>query len=304
MNHSTEASFSIRIVRGTIILVFLILFFALLAAIYLRGATYKYDVNMEISAFSIQDPNNRQSSFSGPSFLGIQDDSSSITKPFGIYLRHLTSHTTAQKLHQNDDVLRGLFPEHWDAKQETWVIPTSRFKTLRTRIAEFVGYPYVTEPKPSVEALRNVLEKRIRIEDIDNSLRKVSIYIEDPKFGVELLNKLHSIADGNARDFVRSSTIERLNLLETRYDRTPISEVQTNLGGLLMHYKRILVMTDGGQNFAAEQFQSPVHGNIPSTPNPKIVFALAAAFGVIFFILLVLIRANNASKREQNYPLA
>lgn len=300
MARGTGTGFFIGVlVRNIFSLVLIIAVCLILSAAYLRGATYKYEVTMEVASFSIHESTNQETAFSGSSFLGLQNDETSIAKPFGLYLRHLTSHTTAAKLYQNEDVLRRLFPERWNAKQGEWVVPASPFSAIRTRIRKFVNYPQVIEAKPNVEALRSMLERKLQIEDADNSLRKISIYVEDPKFGVELLDALHKIADENSREFVRRSSIERLKLLEKRYDEAPVSEVQINLGSLLTHYKRILIMTDGGENFAAEQFQSPVHNSNPSMPNPKIVFALAAAVGMIVFILLMLIRANSANRNEQ-----
>lgn len=303
MAHSTESeTFIIVFMRN--ILVYALITAACLAisVLYLREAKYKYEVTMEISSFSIQEGTKQGPSLSGPAFLGLNDDDITISQPFGVYLRHLTSHTTALKLYQNEDLLRNLFPGRWDTKQETWVNPPSLLGDVRTRIHELVSYPHVAQPKPSVGELRSFLERKIRVEEVDRSLRTVSIHIGNPETGVELLDQLHRVADENARDFVRESSIERLSLLEKRYDQTPASELRINLGNMLQHYTRTLIMTDGGKNFAAEQFQAPVYDSSPSTPKPKIILALAVAFGFIIFLLLKLIRTNSANQRERVLP--
>lgn len=269
-----------------------------LAVIYLRLTTYKYEVSMEVASLSIHEGDSQGSTFPNVRLLGIGGQSTGLS-PFKLYIRNLESYKTAEALYTDEAFLQEMFPDRWDSENNRWIKAEGALVNLRHSFADLVDYPFSLEAKPTVDTLWKSIRQKISVEEVDDSIRKLTVYVTKPEFGIELLSKLHKVADSNARDFVEESSSRTLESLEARYERTTVKDVREQLLKQLLVHERMLVMTKGGGNFAAEEFQRPVAESAPSRPNPLIILALAVAAGMVLFLLLVLMQEKRRIDRER-----
>ncbi len=266
----------------------------ILAGLYLRVVGYKYEINMEVAS-SAESQNSMSGSLLGARrLLGLQSGGESFVSPFNIYLQNLKTRTTAAELYKDKDLLKRLFPSRWDAEKGEWVIPASIAGNVKNAIAELVDFPSQQVAEPDVTNLYGFLSRKISIEERDFGKYRVSVLLKNRETGLELLTKLHEIADRSTKSFITNISDERIDLLSERVARSNNTEIRDSLVQTILSSEHTKTMVDE-KNFSAIVFQQPSTTNVPTKPNPTLVLGIAGLMGLLISAMFILLSAVSGS---------
>ena len=280
--------------RGKWIVALTVVIFVGLAAGWMKAATPLYTVSMVLAPAASGDIGGASRGLSRlgavASLAGINLPVNEEVSKFVHILNHFHSVTLAARLAERQDLLRRVFANEWDEASASWRPPGGTFATTVRTVKETLDLPGWQEP--SAIRLSNYLRKHVFIQEFDDSgLRRITIEIADPEFGLKLLNLLYGIAETILKDKHIRQTDYYIRYLTDQLEVTTLAEHRVALTTLLSEQQKLAMMARVELPFAAEMFDPPQASPVPTYPRVIMTFALAVILGGALGVLIALLRS-------------
>lgn len=134
------------------------------------------------------------------------------------------------------------------------------------------------QPHHTMDAkdLGKYLHENVRVEPIGaSSSRRISYAHPDPDFAVQLLKRMHTIADTTIRQKTAAETQDRIGWLQKELGQTGNPDHRTALTTLLMKQERRRMLVAMDQPYTAEIVEPPSVASRPAWP-PRMLTVLVA----------------------------
>jgi uncharacterized protein involved in exopolysaccharide biosynthesis len=270
----------------------------LVAAAYLNLATYRYTAKMQLTAAE-QSTGKVSSGLAGlGSIVGV-DIGTDSGSSFALFGEAVKSEAVAQRLAQDERIMKGIFSAHWDAEREQWREPPSPVRAITRPVKGLLGIPDKPWEKPGSGELRDVLQARLIVgEDKKKGLTTLSFEHKDG----ELARYLIESASREADSFLRAKSLARANdyvvYLERRLEESQVAEYRLSLAQALTSYENMRMMASADSAFAAEPFGPSIVSQRPTSPQPLVVLLTAMLAAVLLWAGYVLLLAPLLAKRR------
>jgi uncharacterized protein involved in exopolysaccharide biosynthesis len=207
---------------------------------------------------------------------------------FSIFTTLLTSTETAARLEQEHHLLAQLFADRWDPTTKTWRTQTGPVATLKSAVKNVLSMP---SRNPGVRDLADVLSSTVTVADIGRTgLKRISVRYPDPQFALTLLRMISSEADAVVREQEQQRTRAYISFLEAQLNRVTLNEQRQALVQILATQERDQMLSSVGMPFSFKLVEQPRVLPDPVLPTPVRNVILAAVWGTLLGLLLVLIR--------------
>ncbi len=266
----------------------------LVAVIYLRGAVYTYDVALRIvpaqSAAAARENSNISALSSLASLTGIAVPVIPAT-PFRLYQEGIFTREVADRLARDPLILRGCFPDEWNAAAKAWHRPDGLPDRLHSGLYGLVGAPDRGWSPPDGARLQRLIATRVKIDqNVKTPLVTIAIAARDPAFGRYFLQHLHRTVDDYLRETALQRNLQNITYLNDRLQTVAIAEHRQALFATLSDQQQRLMLVRNPAAYAAEPFGAITQSPLPTSPRPIIISAaailLGAGLGVVVALLV------------------
>lgn len=268
-----------------------------LGLVYLRVATYTYTVTMKVTP--VGSPQTASSgrlsqlaNIAGVNIGGLTGGEGN----FEIFLDGLTSRRTATAMSTDVDLLRRLFPDEWSPETRSWQRPATLANMAKDLGDTLIGRetPPYTGPTPA--DVENRLGRIVKVaEGQDSMISTVTVNVEDPEFGKELLAFLSDASNADLRDRSKARSEAYIAYLEQAVAETTVAEQRAAYVQILSDQAKVLMIAGSGLPYAADRLEPPFASRRPTLPNPILILLL----GLIGGSLLGLLAAAGLARRSR-----
>jgi uncharacterized protein involved in exopolysaccharide biosynthesis len=220
---------------------------------------------------------------------------------FDQFLHLLTSVPLARRLTASDRgeaVLPAMFPESWDAVDETWRPPPGPAAWLARQARTLLGRP-AWQP-PGAEELAEEFGRRLTVDRVGSTaMRRLGFFHRDRAQAAAILAALQRGADAMIRDTALRRADAQIAYLADQRDAVALAMHDEALTWLLRREERRRMMLSVDLPFAATVIEPVTVGRDPARPDPVLVIPLATAAGLAAGVLLALLLARAAGGPAQ-----
>ena len=261
----------------------------LLAALYLRSATYTYSASLQVAPVqgSTQSPTTINGLGGLASLAGVNLGSALNTPQFQLYLQGLTSREVSDELASDQRIMRTIFAGEWDPANARWREPQSTLITVKYFVRAMLGFPRPHWEAPDGARLQAVLQSRIGItQDLKKPVVTVTFSDPDPQFAVYVLSTLDRTNDKRLRTRALARANQYVDYLNAQLSSVTVAEHRVAIGEALSEQEKFRMMASSEIPFAAEPFDGPSASIYPTAPSPYVVLAAGVAAGIVLGIAL------------------
>ena len=259
-----------------------IAFAVLISGIYLRNATYRYDIQLVVSPVQSGQGSTSRSLSGIASLAGIELPDSAARASFDLYLAGLKSRAAAERLASNPQLMQGIFASEWSDKQKRWHAPDNLVSRIKHTVLRWLGVPIPNWQPPTASRLHEFMRDELSIDqDKDSSLVTIKMQSTDPELARRFLMELHQTVDGMLRAHALARSTEYIRYVNNKLPLVTIQDYREALIGLLSNQERVRMMAAANVPFVAEPFGTPVASPYPTSPKPMLVMISALAIGMI-----------------------
>jgi uncharacterized protein involved in exopolysaccharide biosynthesis len=181
----------------------------------------------------------------------------------------LRSRDFARAFIEDENLLPVLFPDNWDAAAGRWK----------------------QEPGPDYAQAARFFVGRVRRVDEDRSgLVTLSIDWRDPEQAAAWANLLAARLNDHMRKRALAEAEENVNYLRHEFESTSVVPLQQSIGGLLENEMQKLMLARGNAEFAFRIIDRAEVSRAKLKPRVTLIVVLAAFFGGVFSVFVVLVR--------------
>ena len=255
--------------------------FALVTLVALHFVTPKYTETMTIAP--VTDSNSQLGG--GLSALanlgGVNLNSGGGQGQFQFFLGAITSRKTADALAQDQELMRHVFADNWNAGEQRWNQPSGVLHAMIGAVKFVLGSPVQPWHAPNGEDVQKILEDQVQVDTDDkNPTVKLSMQTDRPEVAREFLTKLVLTVDGH----LRARALERANnyiaYLTKEFETVTVADYRAALTGHLTEQEQIRMMASAGNvAFAAQTFSPPSRSAQPTAPKRTLVLLFAILVG-------------------------
>lgn len=259
-----------------------------LAIVYLRVATYTYTVSMKVTP--VANPQTastgRLSQLANLAGVNLGGGLSGGEGNFEIFLDGLTSRQTASSLAKEQALLQDLFADEWDEDRKIWVRP-SNVSNMAADIADtLLGRARQPYNGPTAADVENRLDRIVRVaEGQDSMISLVTVNVEDPALGTDLLLFLSNTSNADLKERSRARSQAYIDYLEDAVATTTIAEQRAAYVQILSDQAKVLMIASSGLPYAADLLEPPFASRRPTLPNPVLILLLGAIVGTLSGLL-------------------
>ncbi|HET6521148.1 MAG TPA: Wzz/FepE/Etk N-terminal domain-containing protein [Geminicoccaceae bacterium] len=204
------------------------------------------------------------------------------------YGQLLGSVELAERLQAKHGFLQRLLPNGWDPERQTWQRPEGPVAAVQRAFLGFFGHPDWAPPTPAT--LAAYLNSNVLVRTVgQTSMRQVRFDNPDPALAVELLRALHVEADGLLREEAAGQVASQIVYLEREIAEGGPPARRQALESMVAEQYRAQAMLEGGLLAAAQVVDRPSASDLPTSPSPAFVLAVAAAGGLFAGVFLALL---------------
>lgn len=253
----------------------------LVASLYNHLASHEYTVKLQVTPVTIS----TGSASSGrlgdlASFAGIDISGGSETSSFELYLIGINSRAAADILALDESLMKVIFPDEWDEPKQGWTQQRGILKAIGSIGKSILGIPERPWEPPSAERVHEFLKDEIRINrDGDSSVVTISIEVENPAAGGQILWALHQAVDNKVRKKTLDRTSSYISYLTGLLRQMNIAEYREAVIGLLAEQEKLVMVASSDLAFAAEPFGRPNASFEPTSPMTVIIILVGFLFG-------------------------
>lgn len=215
-----------------------------------------------------------------------QGSAEELVSDFSRYLALLTSVPVAERLTGDQELMRRLFEDAWDAEAGQWRPPTGPGALLVRSLRWLAGHA-VWSPPDAVDLSRH-LKKYLAVEAVNGGpLRRLVYRHEDRSFALLLLTRLHGAAEAHLRAEAGRRLRSEMAHVNERLAGIASLDRSRLLSGMVTEQEETLMMLEVGLPYAADLLEAPAAAILPDWPNPVplIPAGALAGFGIGLFVL-------------------
>lgn len=199
------------------------------------------------------------------------------------FIELLRSRTVSEKIVEDQELMRALFPGRWDDSNKTWIMPAHTF----------LGIPKFWAPKPIVpdsgispwelvDKLRNnvivTFVKDRNLWEVRNSHSKQGV---SEKVLQAIFAETNTILIGRKKDQLRKQVI----FLQKKIDDASVMEYRLALVAILAETQKEAMMIEGREVIAMDFLELPKENPTPSRPFLKLYLLLATVLAIFLVAL-------------------
>lgn len=268
----------------------------LAAILYLNVVDHKYAASMQVISTASHSSGVGGGLANLASMAGVNIPTGGESDEFSLYKESLTSMMLSRELTKNDVLMERVFPGQWDSEKNTWSNRIGFVSSTIRVVKSFLGVRQAWEAPPEVY-LQELLKQMVQIsESRDSPIVTVVILHEDPIVAMTLLQTLHEIADSDIQKKELRRTADHIGYLTEQLSTAKIIDHRKALAELLVEQEQRSMLASTTLYYSAEIFSNPSATEEPTTPKPVLVMFLATFLGLLFGVLLALVR--DQSKKE------
>lgn len=255
-----------------------------LGTAYARLAPRYYDVGMTIGP---PQPDDRPSVSEGisASLFGQLTGVTRASPSYIAFIQKLTSaDVAAQVAAESPDTMHIIFKSWWNPSTRQW---RRREQGIGAMARSLLGLPTAHAPTPY--DLAAYLQRNVHVRAIGKTdLYRIDLLVEDPQFGVKLLNELVSAADGLTKDANRSRLVAYLAQIDTALPSVHIAEIRAALAQVYAQTEEERMLILDHRLYAISMIDSPRASSAPVRPSLLQIGAFTAA-GFVLGLVIVLV---------------
>ncbi|MBJ7415482.1 MAG: hypothetical protein JHC88_08520 [Niveispirillum sp.] len=225
-----------------------------------------------------------------------QGSAEELVSDFSRYLALLTSVPVAERLVRDQELMRRLFEDAWDADAGRWRPPTGMGATLVRGLRWLAGHA-VWSPPDAVDLSRH-LKKYLAIESVSGGpLRRLVYRHEERDFALLLLTRLHAATEAHLRAEAERRLRAEMAHVNGRLSGIANLDRSRLLSGMVTEQEEMLMMLDVGLPYAADLLEPPAAAALADWPNPVPLIPAGALAGL--GLGLFVIAARHGYRRGQ-----
>jgi len=274
--------------RWFVVAAFIVLSLAA-AVVYLKTATYKYTAELKVTPVQEESGTLARNLGNLATIAGLNVPRGAQTvSPFMLYLESIKTQEVADALSADQTLMHSLFSTEWDPETASWKEPKRGFLAPAATIRRLVGAPVYPWHAPNASDLRTLIQREVRInEEPRSSVVTITFNNADPSTAVNLLQKMHDVADSKLRQRTLERASNYIAYLQRILPTTTIGEYRQALAQALADQEKLKMMASANNPFAAAPFGHAVASDRATTPSPLRVLGIAVLVGLLSGILLV-----------------
>jgi uncharacterized protein involved in exopolysaccharide biosynthesis len=207
---------------------------------------------------------------------------------FSMYDETVRSYAVAKLLNADRDLMKRVFPESWDARENRWREPSSAIKILTVKVKIILGIRIRPWHEPDATDLKIYLDRQLTSSE-DKRKGVITLYYEheNADFARVFLNRVNAAADGYLREqaLIRATTY--VDYLEKRLAQVQVAEYRQSMAQVLGNYEKTRMMASSSASYAAEPFGGVWVSPWPTRPKPILVIALGVFAGLGIWLVYV-----------------
>jgi uncharacterized protein involved in exopolysaccharide biosynthesis len=282
--------------RGWLVIAVSVVAFLAIGIAYLHMAVYRYEVSLNVTQVA---PQSRAglgqvsglASMVGVSIPGAGPDMSQL------YVESLQSRLVADRVSQNLDIMRRLFPDSWSDADKGWRDPQSFSKQLSGTLRSLVGAPPNDWHAPDGDDLHTIVMTQVTVAKTRTSpFITITMDTPDPELGKQFLMALHTVTDQILRQRAAERSLANISYLRSELDKVTIAEYREAILRVLADEEKQQMMAGVNVPFAAEPFGGAIQSSRPVSPKPLFVLLVCLILGFASGVALVLLRLRREDR--------
>ncbi len=261
--------------------------------VYLNFTTFKHVVIMKVTPTLNNSSNNTSTSrLDGIASQLIGIDSESEPTNFKFYKSLISSRIVADKISNNIDILKVIFPGEWNEKNKSWIIPENTFSTnIKNLLKGILGVPVYKHKIPNTDRVQEYLSRNIFISKSGNDMiTNIQMISNETKRSIFILKSVHHFSDEVIRKRSLNQTNAYIDFLNESLSDTTNKDQRASIISTLSSQYKIKMLADSNLPFAAELFGSPFASAYYVEPKPKVVLVSFLVLGIFIGVLVIFIR--------------
>lgn len=285
--------------QGKIIILICSVIAIIFGSLYLRTQPEKYTVEYRLKPVSGSDQQPNLSGFSGIASLAGVSLPSRSNNDFIIFKELLTSVEVAERVFDNQDLVKSLFISEWDNTLGEYRGPVKSRKNIYiNNIKTFLtGKKEVSYISPNPRRLAKIFSSSINISlNKQTGFLHLSSETSNPEKSIEFIVEFAEITDRIMRERYINFSKDPLIFYKEKLRIARAREHREALAQLIGAEEQKLMLASSGKYFIAEPFVRPFISLTPTYPKSNLILALSILIGIIFGSVAVLVR--NFTKKD------
>ncbi len=270
----------------------------LMSALYLHMATYKYSASMKVVPVEDASALSRAGGLAGLAAMAGMESNQPASN-FDLYVDGLTDLETTRLLAADQKIMRTIFSEEWDEKNQTWHQPSGAVRAAKHTIKKILGYPDTPWRAPDAARLKLYLSEEIEVSTAKKSnIITISYENQDPLFARHLISRMHEAVDTRLRKRAMRRADASIGYVNSKLPSVSVAEYRQALVDMLSTHEKQRMLASSGLPFAADPIAPAEVSASPVTPKPALVIGLSLISGIMFSILIITMTAINTIKNK------
>lgn len=212
-----------------------------------------------------------------------------ILSDFARYLQLFTSIPVAERLMADPMLLRGLFPDRWDAEVGAWRPAPGLLAGAKRLFLGIVGRTDWVEP--DAERVASALQDRLVMDMVGSGpMRRLRLRHADRAMALRILGAAAQATDAHLRAEASRRSAAQIAHVRARLSGITVAEHRRALADLLSEQERIAMMIEVDLPLAADAIEPPAAAQRPDWPNPLRVVPVATLVGLVAGAVVVSLR--------------
>lgn len=212
-----------------------------------------------------------------------------ILSDFARYLQLFTSIPVAERLMADPVLLRGLFPDRWDAEADGWRPSPGAVAGAKRMFLALVGRADWVEP--DAERVASALRDRLVVDMVGSGpMRRLRLRHADRAMALRILTAAAQATDAHLRAEASRRSAAQIAHVRARLAGITVAEHRRALADLLSEQERIAMMIEVDLPLAADAIEPPAAAQRPDWPNPLQVVPVAMLVGLAAGTVVVSLR--------------
>ena len=296
-NHESDEVDLIEVARtlwlGRKVIAIAVLTMAICASTYLNLAERRYSVSMVLK--SVQEPS-QTSNIGGlgglASLAGVELPSGS-NVDFASFPLLMQSREVALVVTRDDELMRALYPEEWDAEANAWrQQPRSTVGLVLSQLKSIITGNSVSdyEPPDAGRLSEFVSEEVSAAIDSKSDLLNIKAEAADPEVMRDFLEKIVAETDQLIRQRFIVAGTTALQFYKEQLQRAQSGEHREALAQLIVQEEQKLMLATRSNSYVAEVLRGPDISMQPTSPKSMVVLALSFILGFLGGCGVVMVR--------------
>ncbi len=221
------------------------------------------------------------SALAGPLAGLIGSGATSDVQPFDLYMELIVSKRTSERLIKEDpEILQRIFYKEWDPVAKTFHPTHEILPTIQRAFNYVFGLP--TYQPPSAARLSQWMSDNLSITPVNStSMQQIQFTTPFPKFGIRFLKEMNEQADAIIREEATRLTDAQISYLEGKLAQTQTVDYRQTLLSLLSAQETTRMSINKDLPYASVVLQSSFSSDLPTSPNPPVLIAVAVFAGLV-----------------------